>query len=269
VDNFDIKDWYIWSYQEYTGLFNMTADEWLSRQLGKWLDRPVLRFFGWQPYCVSLGYHQKTEEIDLDRCEEASVHVVRRPTGGRAIFHSEELTYSVIYPFEKVELSDFYRLVHLPFVKALNELEIPATFNSAQIDFRNFYRKDKSAACFAIAAKYEVEIDRRKLIGSAQRVFENSILQHGSLLLGKRHAQLVHFLNVAEEKRKILREYIEKNTAFVWQYNPEIMASKLAEKVQEYFSRLFDIRFTPFKINLASKKDFMGILEKSGLKVLN
>lgn len=80
------------------GKFNMEFDEYLAGRLLEGKGSPTLRVFGWSPYAVSLGYHQSEDEIDLQRCAEEGIDVVRRPTGGRAILHAHEVTYSVVMP---------------------------------------------------------------------------------------------------------------------------------------------------------------------------
>ena len=86
MDNFDIKQWYIWKNQPCSGAFNMQIDNFLAHQLNGVLDKPLLRFFTWDPSCISLGYHQKEYEINQELCRKVGYDVVRRPTGGRAIY---------------------------------------------------------------------------------------------------------------------------------------------------------------------------------------
>ncbi|MFZ0392127.1 MAG: lipoate--protein ligase family protein [Calditrichia bacterium] len=246
MDNFEITGWYLWPCAPRSGAFNMAADHYLARQSGKLLDRPLLRFYTWQPWCISLGYHQKETELNLSRCREENIDVVRRPTGGRAILHAEELTYSVIYPFHHLEISDFYRLVHQPFVDALQPLGVPACFQEVQPDLRGLQRSDSGSACFAGSARHEVEAQGRKLIGSAQRVYEKAILQHGSLLLGPQHEQLADFLNLPPDKAEAVRRHIRQHTAHVRQYCPQATAGKLADRVRIKFEERFGIRFERF-----------------------
>jgi lipoate-protein ligase A len=211
--------------------------------MGKLLDKPLLRFYGWKPPCISLGYHQKASDVLQDQCMQEELDVVRRPTGGRAILHAEELTYSVIYPYHDLDITDFYRLIHLPFVEALKEMEIDASFEASQADFRSIYKTDRSFLCFASSAKYEVEISGKKLIGSAQRVYENAILQHGSILLGPQHENLVNFLNLAESRKNKMKQYIGEHTTNLWSYQKNIDASLLAREIQIKFSSYYGINF--------------------------
>jgi lipoate-protein ligase A len=249
VDKFAIKDWLVWPSQSYSGTFNMEADHALAREMTKTLRQPLLRFFTWKPYCISLGYHQKPEEIDIDLCRQQNVDLVRRPTGGRAILHAEELTYSVVYPFEGIDVTNFYRLVHLPFVRALQNCGINAEFEKTQADFRQAYKTEKSQICFATSAQNEVEIAGKKLIGSAQRIYEKAILQHGSVLLGKKHEELVDFLKLPADSKNRIKTYIRDHTATVWDYTPGLKAERLSQKVREQFEEIFDISFTDINQN--------------------
>jgi lipoate-protein ligase A len=249
VDDFELKEWYFWPCEANSGTFNMAVDNFLAHQMHKTLDKPLLRFFTWNPYCISLGYHQNHHEIDKKACWERGIDIVRRPTGGRAILHAEELTYSVIYPFEKMEKNTFYRLVHLPFVQSLKNLGIPAEFESAQPNFRKAYQTEHAPLCFASSAKYEVEVKGKKLIGSAQRIYEKAILQHGSLLMGSEHEKLVEFLKISEKQRAQMKKYIQDHTSHIWQYYPNTTATSLSEQIKEQFLKLFHITFINIELN--------------------
>jgi lipoate-protein ligase A len=249
VDNFAVKDWYLWPCQAFSGAVNMQLDHFLARQLGKLLDRPILRFFTWDPYCISLGFHQKISDINQELCAARSLEVVRRPTGGRAILHAEELTYSVIYPFENLDGAEFYRLVHIPLIAALQQWQIPAEFQPAQADFRHIYKTDRAFLCFAASAQYEVEIQGKKLIGSAQRVYENSILQHGSILLGAAHKELVNLLNMSPEQKIKMEQYLQNHTVCLWEFDPGISAEGLACHIENHFKKYFNLQFCPLNNN--------------------
>ena len=251
VDNFAVKEWYLWSCQSFSGAANMQLDHFLARQVGKLVDRPVLRFFTWHPYCVSLGFHQNLSDINQELCSANALHVVRRPTGGRAILHAEELTYSVVYPFDNLDVADFYRLVHLPFVTALQAWQIPAEFQPSQADFRSVYKTDQAFLCFATSAQFEVEIQGKKLIGSAQRVYQKAILQHGSILLGPAHEELVNYLNISPQQKTKMQQYIQEHTTCLWKYDPKISAESLALQLQDHFKKYFNLKFIPITDNKA------------------
>ncbi|MCK4892350.1 MAG: lipoate--protein ligase family protein [Calditrichia bacterium] len=269
MDRIEFTDWYIWPYQLYSGDFNMFMDHWLARQMGKLLDKPLLRFYGWQPPCISLGYHQNASDVTHHVCMQEEIDVVRRPTGGRAILHAEELTYSVIYPYQDLDISDFYRLVHIPFVLALEKMQIKASFESSQADFSNIYRTDRAFLCFASSAKYEVEISGKKLIGSAQRVYENAILQHGSVLLGSQHEKLVDFLNLPESRKLKMKQYIKEHTTNVWTYRKDLDVRLLADEIQEKFSNHYGINFQELNRNQRLKVEVENLSDYREFSILN
>jgi len=227
----------------------MKVDHWLARNFTRQLDRPLLRFYGWQPDCISLGYHQNTSDIDQQRCSSEKIDLVRRPTGGRAILHAAELTYSVIYPYRDLDILNFYRLIHMPFVLALQEYNIPASFEPSQADFHSIYKTDRSFLCFATSAKFEVEINGKKLIGSAQRIYEHAILQHGSVLLGSQHQNIVDFLNMPETRKRNMKQYIDEHTTTVWNFHEKLQAADLAENITDKFREEFGITFFPLPEN--------------------
>lgn len=238
----------------------MQLDHFLAREMSKHFDKPILRFFTWKPYCISLGFHQNLSDIDQKLCAHRGIDIVRRPTGGRAILHAEELTYSVIYPFDDLDVADVYRLIHLPFVEALQEWGIPAEFQAAQADFRQIYKTDRAYLCFATSAQHEVEIHGKKLIGSAQRVYNHAILQHGSILLGPAHLQLVDFLRMPAEQKKNIEHYLRCHTDYLWKYNPELSPESLAEHFGRHFEKYFNLNF---QLITENKKLFTLLAEES------
>ncbi len=173
---------------------------------GGFCETPTLRVFRWQPYCISLGFHQKEEEIDLAKCHAAGIDVARRPTAGRAILHAEELTYSVVIPgrhawFEMLPL-DFYRRISEAIAHGLRYLGVDAQFAPGEKLFH--VGKPLRLSCFASAARNEIVARGKKIVGSAQRRFREGTLQHGSILLKEGHEQLIDFL--AGEKESLAAE---------------------------------------------------------------
>ena len=169
------------------GATNMAIDEalWRGRQAGT--SPPTLRFFGWAPPTVSLGYGQALNtDIDISACRALGVGLVRRPTGGSAIYHDgpeRELTYSVSAATEDLQtasdLLETYRWIGNALLRGLNTLGVGAELVPvAAAD------GPLPAFCFARTGRYEIEIGGRKVVGSAQRRQGACFLQHGSILLG-------------------------------------------------------------------------------------
>lgn len=202
----------LWRFLD-TGLaagdYNMALDAAIAR--GNFVAIPTLRFFRWQPFCISLGYHQDAGEVDLDKCRAAGFDVARRPTAGRAILHADELTYSVMIPaahawYEMLPL-DLYKKISEALVGGLTLLGAPAKFapgERMQQDGRPL-----RMSCFASAARNEVIAEGKKVVGSAQRRFREGVLQHGSIILHDGHEQLPDFLKgdafaIATERSRLL-----------------------------------------------------------------
>ncbi|MBL7056024.1 lipoate--protein ligase family protein [Candidatus Woesearchaeota archaeon] len=158
---------------------NMAVDEALLSS-----KVPVLRLYQWNP-SVSLGYNQDVKkEIDLDYCKKNNVDVVRRITGGKAVFHDKELTYSFIVPENtgilSKDLIESYKQISEALVLALGKIGINAEIKKAN-------KKINNAVCFNSSNWYELEVNGKKIVGSAQRRINGKVLQHGSILLAFDH----------------------------------------------------------------------------------
>jgi len=194
------------------GDYNMALDAAMAQNGAS--NEPTLRVFKWQPDCISLGYHQKVDEVDLEKCRQAGIDVARRPTGGRAILHAQELTYSVVIPathawFEILPL-DVYRRLSEAVAAGLRHLG--ANVNFAPGEKLHVDGKPLRMACFASAARNELLAGGKKIVGSAQRRFRRGILQHGSILLDQAHAQLPEFLTGDDAARETERRRLEDHT---------------------------------------------------------
>jgi lipoate-protein ligase A len=160
----------------------------LAKQQGN-LPRPVLRFYGWQPSCLSIGYAQKAEkEVDFEGCEKLGITWVRRPTGGRAILHEwGELTYSLVAdeadPALSGNLLTSYRKISEALLAGLARLQVLAQSEGAEQAKVTALKSVYSAACFDAPSAYEITFDGRKLIGSAQARRHGAFLQQGTILL--------------------------------------------------------------------------------------
>jgi len=106
----------------------MAVDHYIASNFNKF-KRPVLRFYGWKPYCISLGFHQSSNNIDVESLGKKGYELVKRPTGGRAIFHSEELTYSVIFPKTNLNQRELYIYIHKLFTLALKFIYLAVASN--------------------------------------------------------------------------------------------------------------------------------------------
>jgi lipoate-protein ligase A len=169
------------------GATNMAVDEAVFRGRQAGTSPPTVRFFAWDPPTVSLGYGQPLgPDVDVAACRRLGVGLVRRPTGGSAIYHDgpeRELTYSVVASVDDLglpaDLLETYRWIARALVRGLRALGAPAEIVPVAGG-----RGPAPAFCFARTGRYEIEVEGRKLVGSAQRRQGACFLQHGSVLLG-------------------------------------------------------------------------------------
>lgn len=181
------------------------------------IGKPTMRVYFWKPYCISLGFHQSVKSIDMDRCRRDTIDVVRRPTGGRAVLHAEEVTYSVIIPkehsFFSQNISDVYNKISMGLCAGIQKLGIPARLEKRSLDMRAHYQSSLAASCFSAAARNEILVEGKKLVGSAQRNLAMGILQHGSILVDEAHLNLPDYLSqVPEAEKKSMKDTIAGKT---------------------------------------------------------
>lgn len=224
---------------ENTGFKNMARDIELLKEVAEGRSPEVFRLYAWQPWCVSLGAHQKDSDLDEETCFKNGFDIVKRPTGGRAVLHADEITYSAVLKITPERtIHDIYRIIHELLLKALNPLvNYQLEFQKTQADFKSIYQNsDSSAICFTSSARHEITFKNRKVVGSAQRVFGAVVLQHGSILLGAGHERLADILKTADEKRKVLKENLLQSSATLSQIaGQKISYENCAEAIEKTF----------------------------------
>jgi lipoate-protein ligase A len=180
------------------GATNMAIDEAILHALADGRGRPTLRFYEWAPPCLSLGYNQHYAEVDEAACARLGYTWVRRPTGGRAILHTDELTYSVIAPVGEPRVKggivESYRRLSTGLLTGLRALG--ADVFQAQTE--KILNSQKSGVCFDTPSNYEITVGGKKLIGSAQVRRRRIVLQHGTLPLSGDLGRIFACLRVAE-----------------------------------------------------------------------
>ena len=172
--------WFIINSGANTGRYNMDYDLQLAKNYKD--DEIVLRLYKWDPYCISLGANQSPDSINSKLAHQDNIDVVIRPTGGRAVLHAEELTYSVVYPLDFFSSAkDIYCQINLAILKGLKIYDSRLSsfeLENHQPDFAEIYKQENNAVCFAVSAKSEIKYSGKKIVGSAQRKFEKVVLQH-------------------------------------------------------------------------------------------
>jgi lipoate-protein ligase A len=183
---------HVWQYIDSgsnIGAYNMAIDEELLARAQAGERVPVLRFYGWAPPAVSVGRFQDMKTaVNADACRRLGFDIVRRITGGRAVLHHRELTYSIIARtdnrlFPSAVLGT-YKIIAAGLLAGLKNLGIAAEMVSRGGRHAALVKKNaKDPACFSSPSWYEILVNGRKIIGSAQRRMKGAFLQHGSILI--------------------------------------------------------------------------------------
>jgi lipoate-protein ligase A len=165
------------------GAWNMAVDESILEHIGRGESPSTLRLYAWEPPCLSLGYAQPLADVDAARLKERGWEVVRRPTGGRAILHTDELTYSVTAPASEPRLAgsvlESYNRLAGALLAAIESLGLPVEMKEGP----NANQDVPNPVCFEVPSAHEITVQGKKLIGSAQARRKEGVLQHGSLPL--------------------------------------------------------------------------------------
>jgi lipoate-protein ligase A len=165
------------------GAWNMAVDEAILEHAGRSDVLPTLRLYAWNPPCLSLGHAQPFSDVDTARLKSHGWEVVRRVTGGRAILHTDELTYSVTGPVEEPNLAgtvlESYNRLAGALLTAVQDLSVPVEMKEGKADASG----RSNPVCFEVPSTYEITVEGKKLIGSAQARRKEGVLQHGSLPL--------------------------------------------------------------------------------------
>ena len=229
------------------GFYNMAIDEVISQISVPRDHKPVLRVYGWRPYAISLGYNQDENDINVERCHRDNIDIVRRPTGGRAVFHAEEVTYSIVLPknstlFSKDTL-DIYNMISQGLVEGLRLIGVTAQL--MRRTSTNSLNEKSNIPCFSSAAKYEITYQGKKLVGSAQRRYQNSILQHGSILVGIMHLKLGEYISTDKDINiENFTNYLKKKTISISQIVPDkIKYEQIIWGIKTGFQNFFKIQF--------------------------
>ncbi|WP_282936652.1 biotin/lipoate A/B protein ligase family protein [Paenibacillus sp. RC67] len=200
--------------------YNMAVDEAILIANSEGKSGPTVRFYGWNPPTLSIGYFQKSEEVHFEKLREEGLGFVRRPTGGRAVLHDKELTYSIIvsesYPGIPSGVTEAYRVLSEGLLLGFQKLGLDAQMvHLATEEEKSKYASMGSAACFDSPSWYELVVEGRKIAGSAQTRQKQVVLQHGSILLDMDTDQLFRVLQFKNERiqERLKQQFTQKAVA--------------------------------------------------------
>ncbi|MCL1631141.1 lipoate--protein ligase family protein [Sporolactobacillus sp. CPB3-1] len=198
-----VNEWFFLDSGIHTPAYNMALDEYLLKCGANGRKQPVLRFYGWDPPGLSIGYFQKTEgKINWDGARAHHIDCVRRLTGGLAVLHHDELTYSVVlpedYPCMPHSVVGAYRVLSRGLLEGFRALGLDANLAVPESKGGNAH----SPVCFEEASWYELVVEGRKAAGSAQTRQKGMILQHGSIPISVDEDELFDCFCYANERIK-------------------------------------------------------------------
>lgn len=205
--------------------FNMALDEVLIKRIAAGESEPSLRFYGWKPHAVSIGYFQSLEaEVDQEKCNEYGVDVVRRQTGGGAVFHDNEVTYSMHIPLEAnlvpKKILESYGAICDGIIQGLGDLALEAQFVPLN----------------------DIIVGGKKISGNAQTRKQGILLQHGTILQGVDVDTMFDLLKVPDEKMKgkLITAIKERVTSVEQQLGHEVAFDDTVAALTNGFQKAFD-----------------------------
>ena len=227
------------------GDLNMALDEAILEAVGRGESRPTLRFYAWEPPCISLGVAQSYRDVDVERLRTAQWDLVRRSTGGRAILHTDELTYAVIAPIDNPHVAGgvlgSYRHLSTGLVAGLQQMGM-----SVEIEPEKQLSEDErgNPVCFQAPSAYEISVKQRKLLGSAQVRRRYGILQHGTLPLKGDITRICEVLQFdSEEDRTLAADALRNRAATVEELVGKTLSwESAAQAMSEGFHRALDLQ---------------------------
>jgi len=255
---------------------NMAIDEAIMIAHREGLVPPTIRFYQWSPAAVSLGYFQNLEkEIDVDVCKNLGIDIVRRPTGGKAVLHDKELTYSFIirenHPLVNGSILETYKKISGGIIRGLSYLGIKAELVPLREKLKSapsgneakskIPHSDIKSICFSVPSQYEVQVKGKKIVGSAQVRKREIVLQHGSLLIELEKDKLFSVFNFPSAK---IREKLKtgfKATSLEEILKEKINFSELSEILPRGFEEEFGARLVEGKLTKQEEKISKDLLE--------
>jgi lipoate-protein ligase A len=227
-----------------TGAWNMALDEAILRSVGKGEAPITLRLYGWEPACLSLGYAQPLADVDRPRLEALGWDLIRRPTGGKAILHADELTYSIAGPAEHPVfmggIVPSYQRLSEPLASFLRSLDLPVEAE------KNKHQNSSNPICFEIPGAHENTVHGKKVIGNAQLRRSRAVLQHGSIPLSGDISRIYQALAFDHEEMREQRSLalLERATTIESLMQTSLTWERAARLLRAAFQDDLGINFT-------------------------
>jgi lipoate-protein ligase A len=221
------EEWRLLTTEKKTAYSNMAIDRAVLVANSRGIVPPTVRFFSWSPPAISIGYFQSLEEeVDLEYCKKVGVDYVRRITGGGAVFHEKELTYSIVipesHPHIPKNIIDSYKRICGAIIRGLDDLGI----NSSYFPINDILTNNK------------------KISGNAQTRKSRTVLQHGTILMDVDVEKMFSILKVPDEKikDKLIKDVRERVTSIRHVLDSDVGFSDVADSMKKGFEEEFHIQ---------------------------
>jgi lipoate-protein ligase A len=243
------------------GATNMAIDEAILQTLAAGHGQPTLRFFQWEPPCLSLGYNQHWHEVDEAACRRLGYTWTRRPTGGKAILHTDEVTYSLIIPQDDPRIQggivESYRILSFGLLRGLEKLGVQAAQASNEAVMTDFQTGKGGPVCFDTPSRYEITWQGKKLIGSAQLRRKKIVLQHGTLPLYGNLNRILEALHFSDEERAVQAELLpQRATTLAQVLGRELTYERVMTALMEGFAE--QLNLTLSKLPLTATEQILA-----------
>ena len=226
--------------------FNMAADLYLLDECEK-NGIVTLRFYSWMRSGITLGYTQNaSDELDIEAVKQAGVDWIRRPTGGRAVLHEGDVTYSCIFPKSISEMgsgiTQSYRLISKCLIDGLDRASIKCDAHGSSAELKGLKREVK-LPCFLAPNRDEIMVSGKKLVGSAQKRSAAGVLQHGSIPITAACFALPQYLRISESEKEKQTKLLREKSSFIHEWNPNITFAAIVQYLMEGFSSALPFKF--------------------------
>jgi len=256
-------EWRLLITPPFDGATNMAIDEAILYALIEGVGQPTIRFYQWQPACLSLGYNQKWAEVNEAACIERGYRWTRRATGGKAILHTDELTYSLITPKDDPRIEGgilrSYKVLSHSLLNGLHRLGLTNATQAEKRDQPRTKADRQGPVCFDTPARYEITWQGKKLIGSAQLRRKHVVLQHGTVPLQGNLNRILELLHLTPTERQRQEAILPQRAATLAQaLGREVLFSEVATALTAGFAENLNLTFvetplSPYEQRLADQ----------------
>ncbi|MBF0458920.1 MAG: lipoate--protein ligase family protein [Nitrospirae bacterium] len=235
--------WRLIEYAAHDAYFNMAIDEALALMVEAGSAPPTLRFYGWTAPSVTIGAFQGIGSINTEACVRRNIPIVRRPTGGRAIVHDDELTFSFSTGTQRAPFSESllhnYKAIGAAFFLAFTRLGLNCEMTNRRLRRIEASPATANPMCFIAASFSEITIEGKKILGAAQRRYRGALLEQGSIPLSVNHTLHSEVFGAGS---------YDAGIAGLREFDSSITLSSVASAVIEAFEEVFNVRLHPGRL---------------------